>query len=307
MASEIINKKFLDGEGTGYLWQKIRNRYDSKLDSVTNANASVQVTNGREIAVKISSVEGNALSLNNDGLYVSPSGEQATYTITKDVEASEYAAVYHLTKFVAGSDTPTNVGMAINIPKDMVVSSGTVVTKSTSGAWGDAGTYIELTLANATNDKLYIPVGSLIEYVTSGSQVGDMVYVTVDPTTHQVTAAITDGTITVDKLTTALRTSIAKAEHAVQEITTGTTNGTISVDGVDVAVHGLGTMAYANAGAFDAAGSAAAVLGETTDTASTNTVYGVKAYASNVYDSIMALTNQEIDAAVTAADVNTGT
>jgi len=91
----------------------------------------------------------------------------------------------------------------IDIPKDMVVSAGSVVTKSESGTWGNAGTYIELTLANATNDKLYIDVGNLIEYVTSGSGTDDMVKVTVS-SDHKVTAAITDGTVTLAKLASAV-------------------------------------------------------------------------------------------------------
>ena len=49
------------------------------------------------------------------------------------------------------------------------------------------------------------------------------------------------------------------AGGAVQSVTTGSTNGTIDVDGTDVAVYGLGSAAYENTSAFDAAGSAAAV------------------------------------------------
>ena len=53
----------------------------------------------------------------------------------------------------------------------MVVSNGEVKTVSTANspytgaAVGDK--YIELTIANASSDKLYIPVSSLVEYVTS--------------------------------------------------------------------------------------------------------------------------------------------
>ena len=46
------------------------------------------------------------------------------------------------------------------------------------------------------------------------------------------------------------------------EITTGTTNGTISVGGEDVAVKGLGTAAYQNTEAFDAAGDADQALAD---------------------------------------------
>lgn len=50
----------------------------------------------------------------------------------------------------------------------------------------------------------------------------------------------------------------AKADSAVQSITTGGTNGTINVDGTEVAVKGLGSAAYTDAGAYDAAGTGSA-------------------------------------------------
>ena len=62
-------------------------------------------------------------------------------------------------------------------------------------------------------------------------------------------------------------------------IAEGATNGTVAVNGTDVAVHGLGSAAYEDTTAFDAAGAAAAVLGDSEDTATDNTVYGAKAYA----------------------------
>ena len=304
MALETLeNRKFLNSVGVGRLWEKIRDRYDSKLDNVVAADASVTVTDNNKVGVQISAEEGNLLQLKttgNKGLYVATLSAD-TYAITSE-ESDTYAAVYRLKKYAGGVGEGVDVGVPINIPKDMVVQSGIVTEKNTDGAWGAPGTYIELTLANSDNTKLWIPVGSLIEYVTSGSKAGDMVFVTVDPTTHQVTATITDGTITKAKLDTDLQASIGRADSAVQEITTGTTNGTIKVDGDDVAVFGLGTAAYANTTAFDAAGAADAVLGTETDTAATATVYGAKKYASDAYAAIQALTNTEIDSVIAEAN-----
>ena len=302
---DIQNKKFIDGAGTGYLWTKIKNRYDSKLDEVRAADDSINVTNNNQVSVAISSEPGNLLRVRttgNKGLYVDNPGSPDTYTIAADSSPGEYAAVYHLKKYAAGSDVGVNIGVPINIPRDMVVESGTVVTKSTSGAWGAAGTYIELTLANSSGTKLYIPVGSLIEYVTSGSQAGDAVFITVDPATHQVTATLTDGTVTMAKLSTQVAEAVARGAIAVRSVTEGVSNGTIDVDGTAVAVHGLGTAAYMSASNFESAGAAAAVLGTQADTNSATTVYGVKQYASDVYSSITSLTNAEIDAAVEAAE-----
>lgn len=53
----------------------------------------------------------------------------------------------------------------VDIPKDMVVESGEVVTNPEGQP---AGTYIVLTLANKEENKLYINVTDLIEYVTGG-------------------------------------------------------------------------------------------------------------------------------------------
>ena len=134
----------------------------------------------------------------------------------------------------------------------MVVQSGAVETKSSSGAWGSAGTYLVLTLANASSDKVYINVSNLIEYVTSGSQSGDMIVVSIS-NDHKVTATITDGTVTKAKLASAVQTSLGKADTAVQSVTTGDStsgNGTIKVDGTAVNVYGLKSAAYTASTAY---------------------------------------------------------
>ena len=159
-----------------------------------------------KIDVVIDPVEGNALAKSATGLKVIIPAA-AEYSITKDESSSDYAAVYHLTK---GGEP---VGASINIPKDMVVKSGAVVTNPEGQK---AGTYIVLTLANATEDKIYIPVDSLIEYVTSGSAADDMVVVNVSGD-HKVTATITDGKVTKAKLDVNVQESLGLADTAVQD------------------------------------------------------------------------------------------
>ena len=124
-----------------------------------------------------------------------------TYSIEKDTDSGDYAAVYHLKK------NDEIVGVPINIPKDMVVESGSVVTDADAA---HKGVYIKLVLANATNDVIWIPASGLVEYVTSGSSVGDMVVVAVSAD-HKVTATITDGTITKAKLSVDIQTALDKA------------------------------------------------------------------------------------------------
>ena len=295
-------KKFLNADGVGRLWTKIRERYDAKLDNIIAADKSVTVTDNNKVAVQLSEDPDNLLMLKSDGLFAQTPDNQDTYTIQKGAATSEYAAVYQLMKYEGGTGTPTQVGVDINIPKDMVVRSGTVETKDQAGAWGPAGTYIHLVLANATNSDLYIAVDSLIEYVTSGSQVGDMVMIAIDAG-HHVTASITDGTITKAKLAQAVQASLNLADNAVQNVTEGSVNGTVSVDGTDVPVHGLGSAAFTPATDYDVAGAAEDVRGTGSDPSTRATVYGVKEYASEAYAAIQALTNTEIDNAI--ADANT--
>ena len=63
----------------------------------------------------------------------------------------------------------------------------------------------------------------------------------------------------------------------------GSTNGTVSFNGVDVAVKGLGSAAYTESSAYDAAGAAAgvqtALLGTTGDASTALTIYGTRKYA----------------------------
>lgn len=67
-------------------------------------------------------------------------------------------------------------------------------------------------------------------------------------------------------------------------LTTGTTNGTVSFNGQEVAVAGLGTAAFTDSTAYDAAGTAAgvqtAVTGTSGDASSAITIYGTRAYAA---------------------------
>lgn len=262
---------------------------NNKVASVAaTANKGIEISGtatAPTVGIKLDPAAGNAATLSAAGLKVTVPAA-AEYTIAKKADSGDYAAIYQLTK----DGTP--VGVDINIPKDMVVKSGEVVKNPTGQP---AGTYIVLTLANATSDKLYINVDSLIEYVTGGTPADGIITTSVSDD-FVLTATINNGTITKEKLVTAVQTSLGKADSALQkaDIKTGTENGNISVDGTDVPVAGLKDAAYATVASINATakGYADAVLGDTTDGADKNTVYGVKA-------SVTALTgvvNNKIDA-----------
>ena len=96
----------------------------------------------------------------------------------------DYAAVYTLQKTLENGNIE-NVG-TINIPKDIVVKSGEVVTDPTDK---DPGTYLKLVLSNDTATEIFINVGDLIEYVTSGSKPTDDIILSID-SDNKVTATL---------------------------------------------------------------------------------------------------------------------
>ena len=181
-------------------------------------------------------------------------GTAGAVTVVKSTKVEGVAARYTFSQ--GGQAIPNAV---IDIPKDMVVESGTVITNPEGKP---EGTYLKLVIANKTEDEIWIPVDTLIEYVTSGSQAGDMVFITIDPITHKVTATITDGSITKTKLASDVQTSLDKADTAVQKVTV---LGHELADGGSVTVEqaktdlGLGSAAYENTDAFDEAGAAQGV------------------------------------------------
>lgn len=206
---------------------------------------------------------------------VGAGGTAAAVTMDTSVTTAGMAKSYTL------KQGETKIG-TIDIPKDMVVKSGEVVVNPEGQT---EGTYIVLTLANATEDKIYVNVGTLVDIYKAKAN-ATQIQIAIDSATREVsatvvagsitsteladaaviTAKIADGNVTKAKLSTEVQATLDKADSALQkaDITTGTENGTISVKGEDVAVKGLGSAAFADSGAYDAAGSAKAVQDDLT-------------------------------------------
>lgn len=308
LISKVGAEAGTDTEATG-LYKEIADVLavaNGKVGSVKATDASVVIggtATAPTVGVQLSKGEGNALTLEADGLKVLvPDVTHPEYSIVADKNPGSFSAVYHLTK------DGTNAGAAINIPKDMVVQSGTVQTFE-AGALPSgvttAGTYIVLTLANATSDKLYIKVDDLIEYVTGGSGENDAIQINVATDTHKVSASVKDGSLTLAMLSSAVQASLKKADSAIQSVAEGATNGTISVDGTDVAVHGLQDGAYATVKSLNdtAQGYATAVktelVGADSDKASASTIAGAKKYADDKASSALTEAKTYADGLVT--------
>lgn len=261
----------------------------ARLESVEAGDNSVTIAGSAtkpSVAVKISEAVGNALSLANDGLKVEiPEVKVPEYSLVKDeTAAAGDVATYHLTK------DGVNEGIAINIPKDLVVASGSVV-ELEDGALPDgvavAGTYIKLVFANSAK-PIYINVSTLIEYVTGGSGENDAIQINISSDTHKVTARVKNGSLTKEMLAAGVVASLGKADSAVQTVAAGDTNGTIKVDGNEVAITGLKDAAFATVESINATAQGyvntakQALEGTEKDNDESATIVGAKKYADKV-------------------------
>lgn len=85
----------------------------------------------------------------------------------------------------------------INLPKNLVLKSGNVVTNPEGQ---DPGTYIELTLANDTEDKIYINTSALTDWIYTTEQSAAQVQLSIDTATRKISAVIVAGSITATEL-----------------------------------------------------------------------------------------------------------
>ena len=260
-------KKFLDQAGTSHLWSRI----------TTELNKKAAIADLAAIATSGAASDINLVDTGN--YYTGTDVETALQEIGAEMETvgtvsvSETAGSGNVLKIYTLSQRGQTIG-TINIPKDLVATSGEIVDQDGSG---NSGTFLKLVIANS--DPIYVNVASLIEYngVVSSSEI------TFTDTNHQISGTLAVGSIAKNKLDSSVQASLNLADSALQaaDITEGSTLGTISVDGTNVAVHGLGSAAYTDSTAYDAAGE-----------------------AQGVYDAIQALTNTEINTAISEATSN---
>lgn len=145
------------------------------------------------------------------------------YSIAESTTTEGYAKTYSLTK------DGTEVGVKINIPKDLVVNSGTVKevttanTPYTGAVVGDK--YLDLVLNDSAEDHIYIPVKDLVDVYTG--KAGTKVSVSISDA-NEISADIVSGSIAKTDLASALQTEITnatnKANTNAENITTNTSN-----------------------------------------------------------------------------------
>ena len=138
----------------------------------------------------------------------------------------------------------TGVGattMDIDIEKDLLNGTFELVT-IVEGTGADAGKYFDGATevgssvgvtgagvymkynSNAASDSpsfSYADMSSCIEYLTTGTQTGKMVTLSIDSATHTITADIADGTLPKAKLASGVQASLDKADSAYQLPQTG--------------------------------------------------------------------------------------
>ena len=194
MATE---KKYLDLEGLKIYNEQVKSLIDTKETSGTAATKVKELADGQvkantnAIATLNGTGAGSVSKAVSDAKADTENKIGTLTNLTTSKKTDLVSAVNEIKSAVGDTktagevtvDTTTTAGMfksytlkqngkniaTIDIPKDMVVSSGEVKTYTAqtlptgTGAPTSAGTYLVLTLANATNDKVYINVGTLVD------------------------------------------------------------------------------------------------------------------------------------------------
>ena len=186
---------------------------DAKVTNIEELDLSQIITNKTAIETLDNKIDGVEDRLQGEIDNI----EVPEYTIEEQAQAETgYSKTYYLTK------DGTQVGSKINIPKDLVIKSGEVKTVTVpdepyeGAVVGDK--YIDLTLNDANEEHIYIPVKDLVDVYTGVD--GDKVNVTINAQ-NQIEALIKTGTIEETDLTSTLQNKInnAGAVNTVNNVT----------------------------------------------------------------------------------------
>lgn len=208
---------------------------EDNLVYVRTIGAAVENNAGDNLGSVEAGAEVNAIetiSYNSTALTIDSNRNVAlpVFTIARlSTAETGYAASYQLTK------DGNAVGDTINIPKDMVVESGTVETCTVADVpvqgYQVGDKYIDLVIANKSDSHLYILVSDLIDVYTAGTGIsisGNEISVNLsaaeipDLTSAKITlmtgyTATTEGAVSDVAATDSLNEAIAKLQYNVNK------------------------------------------------------------------------------------------
>ncbi len=245
---------------------------DGIISNTSDADITLAkaATTGAAEDISITDSEGYFTSTDVEGaleeLAEASAGGVASKTVyiteTAGSGSTAYSKRYGIYQGAEGSSADPDSGELlgnIDIPKDMVVSSGSVVditydnghlydgatdvTEIIKGTGGtatsaDAGKYIKLTIANADVDTLYIKATDLVDIYTA-QQNATSVQLAIS-SSNEISAVIVDGAVSTDKLANSAVTTAKIADDAVTadkvSIAAHTEAQTAGADGVAISV-----------------------------------------------------------------------
>lgn len=221
----------------------------SAAQQAAEAKAQAAQDKADEVAADMGDVDGLSTTnkvvvdaINEVLAAVGTGGTAAVVSVTATGATSDYAQVYEI------KQGGVSVG-TINIPKELVVEAGEVVTNPAGQA---AGTYIKLTLQNVA-EPLYIDVAKLVDVytaqanaaqvqlaVSASNEISAMIVAGSISSTELaanavVTAKIADLNVTKAKLSQAVQDSLDRADAAAPQESTYTKD---EVDGFIAGVVG---------------------------------------------------------------------
>ena len=189
---------------------------ETKADYVLGLNEKIE----NAVPLKKIKVNGQEIAIDANKAVDITIAAAPEYTIEKAASAdSGYSATYQLKK---GNNL---IGEKINIPKDLVVESGTVETCTTANnpvqGYKKGDKYIDLVLANSNNQHIYILVTDLIDVYTSGNGI-----------------TVTGQEIAIDTIIVATQTDLAGKQDKIDAthkldadlLSEGTTNKLVSAE-----------------------------------------------------------------------------
>ena len=185
----------------------------STIEKYENAESTRVSAESKRASAESARVSAESKRVSAESARVSEFNKMSTslkVTLSDSGSTTDYAKIYTI------SQGGTEIGK-INIPKDLVVESGSVVKNPTSAL---TGTYIKLVIANQT-EPIYINVADLCDAYTGGST--STVNVSISDT-NKVTATLVSGSISKSLLSSDVQTTLNQVATNTTNIATNTTN-----------------------------------------------------------------------------------